>query len=102
VNDSSFEEEVIKSTIPVLVKFGAEWCGPCHRMAPILQQFARENSNTKVVNIDIDDSPLTTSKFGIMSVPTIMIFKDGKSVGSKVGLVPPNVLSSFVTEKLNG
>lgn len=102
VNDTTFESEVLKSETPVLVEFGAEWCGPCQRMAPILDQFAKNNPSVKVLKLDIDDSPSTTSKFGVRGVPTMILFKDGKPLANKVGLVGLSVLDAFVTEKLSG
>lgn len=100
VNDSTFESEVLKSTQPVLVEFGAEWCGPCHRMSPILDQIS-DNKDIKVFKIDIDDATEVTAKYGIRGVPTIMLFNNGKVLASKVGLIPFNALDSFITENLN-
>jgi len=100
VNDSTFESEVLKSTQPVLVEFGAEWCGPCHRMAPILDQIS-DNTDIKVFKIDIDDATEVTAKYGIRGVPTIMLFNNGKVLATKVGLVPLNILDAFITENLN-
>jgi thioredoxin 1 len=101
VNDKTFESEVLKSNTPVLVEFGAEWCGPCHRMSPILDQFAEKNPAVKVLKLDIDDSPSITSKFGIRGVPTIILFKNGVPVANKIGLVGLSALDAFVSEKLS-
>lgn len=102
VNDSNFDTVVTNSTVPVLVEFGAEWCGPCKRMAPILSQLAARDESIKVLKLDIDESPTTTAKFGVRSVPTMILFKDGKPVATKVGLVGLSTLDSFITEKLSG
>lgn len=86
VSDKTFEEEVLKSKEPVLVDFFAEWCGPCKAMAPALDQVATEMAGKiKVVKLDVDDNPGTTSKYGIRAMPTLMIFKDGKVAGQHVG-----------------
>jgi len=100
INESSFESEVNQSTLPVLVEFGAEWCGPCVRLLPILEKFATANVTLKVVKVDIDDSPELSSKFKIRSVPTLMLFKDGKEIDSKVGMIPESQLKSWINEKL--
>lgn len=100
INDSTFATEVLNSTSPVLVEFGAEWCGPCHRMAPILAQYSDSHADVKVLKVDIDESSEVTSKYGIRGVPTLLLFNNGKVVGSKVGLVPLSTLDSFVNELL--
>jgi thioredoxin 1 len=87
VTDANFESEVLQSQVPVLVDFGATWCGPCKQLAPIVQKVADETvGKYKIVTIDIDDSPATTAKFGVRGVPTVIVFKDGKQVGQHVGL----------------
>lgn len=100
VDDNSFEKEVLESNLLVLVSFGATWCGPCHRQMPILEKYASENSTTlKVCKVDIDDAPLMTSKFGIRSVPTLMLFDKRISIGSKVGLASASELDNFIINK---
>lgn len=99
VDDSNFEAEVLQSEVPVLVDFGATWCGPCQRQMPIVEKFATENQAVKVVAVDIDDAPLVASKLGIRGVPTLMLFNGGKSVGSKVGLTSLAEISNFVITK---
>ena len=100
-NDFNFEEEVVNSELPVLVDFGAEWCGPCKRQLPILENFAESNSDrVKVVSLDIDASPIIAGKFGVRSVPTLMIFKGGQKIQSKVGLQSQAALEKFVIESL--
>ena len=102
IDDNTFESEVIKSDKPVLVDFSAEWCGPCQRMGPILEQFANINSDrVKVCKIDIDESPVTGAKFGIRSIPTIMLFVDEKPVQTKVGMHTVDMLETILTTSLN-
>jgi len=100
VDDSNFDTEVLQSTVPVLVEFGATWCGPCKRQLPILEKLATDNITLKVVKLDIDDAPEVTSKFSIKSVPTIMLFKSGVKVDSKVGLTTAASLAEMVAKNL--
>jgi thioredoxin 1 len=87
VTDSSFEAEVEKSAVPVLVDFSATWCGPCKVLAPIVEKLADEGDGKyKVCAIDIDDSPAVTQRFGVRGVPTVMVFKGGKVVSQHVGV----------------
>lgn len=98
VNDSNFDEVVIKSDKPVLVDFWAEWCGPCRMIAPIVEEISKEYSERAlVVKCDVDNSPGVAAKYGIRNIPTILYFKDGKVADKQVGAVPKN---NFVS-KLN-
>ena len=98
VNDGNFDEVVIKSDIPVLVDFWAEWCGPCRMIVPIIEEISKEYSGKAlIVKCDVDSSPGVAGKYGIRNIPTILFFKDGKIADKQVGAVPK---SSFVT-KLN-
>jgi thioredoxin 1 len=86
-NDLNFEQEVLNSSEPVLVDFTATWCGPCKRLAPIVEEIAEEvKGKIKVGKLDIDESPLTASKMGIRSVPTLIVFREGKAAGQHLGL----------------
>ena len=86
-NDLNFEDEVIKSEVPVLVDFTATWCGPCKALAPIVDQVAQElTGKVKVGKVDIDESPVTAGKFGVRGVPTLMVFKNGERAAQHVGL----------------
>lgn len=96
--DQNFEQEVLKSSVPVLVDFWAPWCGPCRVMGPIIEELAKETGDKfKIGKINVDEHPDTASKFGIMSIPAIKIFKGGKVVKEFVGVQSKDVL----TEELN-
>jgi len=93
--DQNFEDEVIKSDIPVLVDFWAIWCGPCKMIAPIVEQLAEELSGkVKIGKLDVDSNQQTSIKYGIRGIPTLLIFKDGKVVDTIVGAVPKAVILS--------
>jgi thioredoxin 1 len=93
INDSNFEEEVLKSKIPVLVDFYAEWCGPCKMMGPVVENIADElEGKAKVGKVDVDESREIASKYNIMSVPTFLVIKDGKVSDTVVGAVSKEVL----------
>ena len=98
VNDSNFEEVVIKSDIPVLVDFWAEWCGPCRMIAPIIEEIAEQyKGKALVVKCDVDSSPNVAAKFSVRNIPTVLFFKKGEIADKQVGAVPKN---NFLT-KLN-
>ncbi len=79
INDSTFDQEVLKSKVPVLVEFGAVWCGPCRQMEPVLEQLANEwNGKVRLAKIDVDESVQLTMQFQVMSVPTLILFKNGE------------------------
>jgi thioredoxin 1 len=97
VTDSSFEQEVLSSDIPVLLDYWAEWCGPCKMIAPILNDIADEYSGKiKVAKINIDENPGTPAKFGVRGIPTLMIFKSGSIEATKVGAMSKSQLSAFI------
>jgi thioredoxin 1 len=100
--DDNFASEVKESSTPVLVDFGAEWCGPCRALAPIVEDLAGEfDGRLKVGTVDIDHCRQVAAEFGIMSVPTIIFFKDGKVVDKVVGLRPKAELKSKIEGLLN-
>lgn len=100
-DDDNFETEVLQSNIPVLVDFSAAWCGPCVRQTPILEKYAADNlDKVKVVKIDIDDAPQVAAKFGIRSIPTLMVFNGGKSLGYKAGLSSLAEVDNLVLTKM--
>jgi thioredoxin 1 len=101
VNDLSFEAEVLKSDIPVLVDFTATWCNPCRALAPIIDTIADEYvGRVKVAKLDIDDSPNTAQSYQIRGVPTLYVFKQGQVVAQQTGLVPKNVIQQLVERAL--
>ncbi len=99
VSDDTFETEVLKSDIPVLVDYWAEWCGPCKMIGPILEEVVDDYaSKVKIAKLNIDDNPNTPPKFGIRGIPTLMIFKNGTVEATKVGALSKSQLTKFLDE----
>jgi thioredoxin 1 len=97
ITDASFEAEVLKSAEPVVVDFWAEWCGPCRMIAPSLEEIASEmKGKVKVVKLNIDENPSVAGKLGIRSIPTLILFKDGKAAAQKVGAAPKGELVRWI------
>ncbi len=95
VSDGTFETEVLQSETPVLVDFYADWCGPCKVISPMLEEIAQEvDGEFRVAKLDIDDNGVTTAKYGVQSIPTLILFKDGQPVERWVGIVPKQVVLS--------
>jgi thioredoxin len=92
VKTDEFDKEVLESEQPVLVDFWAEWCGPCHAIAPVLDQIASERSDLKVVKLNIDEEPSVAQRYGVMSIPTLILFKDGEPAAAAVGAMPKSML----------
>ena len=101
ITDSNFESEVLKSEIPVLIDFWAEWCGPCKAIAPSLEELSEEMSNKlKVVKINVDENPSTSQEYSIRSIPALMIFKDGEKISEKMGALPKSALESWIKDTI--
>ena len=99
--DKTFASEVLNSSIPVLVDFWAPWCGPCRQLSPIIDEIAKELAGKiEIYKCNVDDNPETPSKFGVRGIPSLMIFKDGKLVDSKVGALPRASLIEWITKNL--
>ena len=98
LSDKDFEEKVLKSKSLVLCDFWAEWCGPCKQISPILEELSNEYKDTefKIAKVNIDENPETPAKFGIMSIPSLLLFKEGKVVSTQVGLQPKTTLKEWI------
>ena len=98
VSDTTFESEVLKATGPVVVAFWAEWCGPCRMIAPALEEISGSlGGKVKIVKLNVDENPQTAAKYGIQSIPTLMIFKDGQMASRQIGAAPKQKLEQWIT-----
>lgn len=101
VSDDSFETDVLKADKPVLVDFWAEWCGPCKQIGPSLEEISAEmGEKVSVVKINIDDNPGTPGRYGVRGIPTMMVFKDGQVVSTKVGAMAKSKIVEWINETL--
>ena len=96
VTDASFEADVINAEKPVLVDFWAQWCGPCRMIAPALEELDAELDSVDIVKVDIDENPEAPGRYGVMSIPTMILFKGGKPVAMQVGAKPKGELKSWL------
>lgn len=97
ISDSSFENDVVESNIPVLVDFWAPWCGPCKAIAPLLEDIAQKYAGkVKIAKLDIDQNPATPPKFGVRGIPTLILYKDGQVKATQVGMISKAELISFI------
>jgi thioredoxin 1 len=98
VSDANFESEVLKAAGPVVVDFWAEWCGPCRMIAPALEEISGSlGDKVKIVKLNVDESPHTATKYGIQSIPTLMIFKNGQMASRQIGAAPKQKLEQWIT-----
>ena len=101
VSDSEFEKEVLKADEPVMVDFWAEWCGPCKALSPIVDEVAKEMAGkVKVVKVNIDENPNAPTKYGVRGIPTLMVFKGGEVVATKVGGMPKSQLADWLNSSV--
>ena len=97
ITDGSFEADVLKAGQPVLIDFWAEWCGPCKMIAPILEATAEEyKDRLKIAKLNVDENPQTAMRYGVRSIPTLLLFKDGDVAGQKVGALSKSQLQAFL------
>ena len=100
-NDDNFEKDIAESKVSVLVDFWAEWCGPCKQIGPILEEIAIEHeSKIKVLKINIDENPQTPQRYGVKGIPTLLLFKKGKLIDTKVGNMPKSSLETWLQDNL--
>ncbi|STO93386.1 thioredoxin 1 [Haemophilus pittmaniae] len=101
INDAEFDAQVIKSDIPVLVDFWAPWCGPCKMIAPVLDELAPAYAGkVKIVKVNVDENQATPAQFGVRSIPTLLLFKNGQLVATQVGALPKGQLAAFINQHI--
>jgi thioredoxin len=101
VSDASFELDVLKASGPVLVDYWAEWCGPCRAIAPLVEEIAKDyDGRLTVAKVNVDENPATPAKYGIRGIPTLMVFKNGTPVGTRVGQLKKPELIAFIDSNL--
>ena len=98
VNESNFQEEVLNSKIKVLVDFNAEWCGPCKMLRPVLDKYAEEHDNVKIVSINVDDNNELARKYNVFSIPCLVVIKNGKETDRTVGLIYRTEIDDLIGE----
>ena len=98
VAKNNFEKEVLSSDLPVLIDFNANWCGPCRMLRPILDEISTENNNVKIVSINIDNEEDLAREYGVMSIPCLVLVKDGQEIRRSVGLMPKEEVVKFIGE----
>jgi thioredoxin 1 len=98
-DEKTFRKEVLKSEVPVLVDFYADWCGPCRALGPVLEELAEETPNAKIVKINVDNSPQLAGKYGVSSIPNLLVFRDGKVTDQQVGLASKEQLKTLLSDR---
>ena len=99
-SDNTFQDDISSQTNLVLVDFWAEWCGPCKQISPILEEIANEKDNLNILKLNIDENPVTPQKYNVRGIPTLMLFKDGKLIDSKIGSLPKSSLDDWINSYL--
>jgi thioredoxin 1 len=97
VHAGTFEDKVLRSEVPVLVDFYADWCGPCRALSPVLEELARETPGAKIVKVNVDDSPELAARYGVESIPNVMIFRDSRLVAQHTGLANKASLKELIS-----
>lgn len=100
VTDATFDKEVLKAAHPVLVDFWAPWCGPCRALTPTLETMAGTRKDVKIVKVNVDENPEIASRYGIMSIPTMLLFVEGQLKASKMGAVPKSEIETFLSTNI--
>lgn len=96
ITDENFQSDVLESSTPVVLDFWASWCGPCLQIAPSLEEISNEMPNVKIAKINIDENPMIPSQFGVRGIPTMILFKDGQAIATKVGALPKNAIVDWI------
>lgn len=100
ITDKEFEEKVLNNNKAILVDFWAEWCGPCKQLLPILEEISIDMNNIEIFKINIDENPNTPTKYGVRGIPTLILFKDGKQIATKVGALPKTSLIQWINSNI--
>ena len=99
-SDSTFQDDISSQSQLVLVDFWAEWCGPCKQITPILEEISNEKENLNILKLNIDENPVTPQKYNVRGIPTLMLFKDGKLIDTKIGSLPKSSLENWINSYL--